>query len=242
MPSQKALQTKRSLVKHRTNTNPGAKPKKAGGFKVGPTNLPDGAYLGKAKKIKADLIHKAKVKKAYFKQLQREGGAGSQAAGSGQTQDGGDDGENEDPDAVFLPGGKFAPEDDNVDFLAEAENRARSRAGPPPPSDSSSSSRRPKPSPSSLFDRRQSSKPGQRSRTHKPLPHPLPKPKQPAPTNEAANKKPVDLRTKEEKLADRKRKQELWNKKSASATGRKRGQPDLSARMEVMLDKIKRGH
>ncbi|KKK20992.1 hypothetical protein ARAM_000646 [Aspergillus rambellii] len=37
------------------------------GFSVGPANLPDGTYRRKAQKIKADLIQKAKVKKAYAK-------------------------------------------------------------------------------------------------------------------------------------------------------------------------------
>lgn len=41
------------------------KPRKA--FRVGPENLPDGAWRRKNTKIKQDLIHKAKVKKAYRK-------------------------------------------------------------------------------------------------------------------------------------------------------------------------------
>ncbi|EPQ28537.1 uncharacterized protein PFL1_03841 [Pseudozyma flocculosa PF-1] len=248
MPSQKALQTKRSLVKHRTNAAPGSRPKKAGGFKVGPTNLPDGAYLGKAKKLKAELIHKAKVKKAYYKQLEREGGAPQRPDHRGRGDDGGadDDGGNDDPDAVFVPGGRFAPDDDEIDFLAEAEKRARSRAGPPPPQTSDDDGPSTAASASRSAPRRDgkeasTARPDQRQRKHKPLPHPVAKPKQPAPVEDASSKKPVDTRTKEEKLADRARNKELWNKKSASREGQKRGQPDLSARMEVMLNKIKRG-
>ncbi|KAJ5752897.1 hypothetical protein N7520_009814 [Penicillium odoratum] len=41
--------------------------KKRKGFSVGPANLPDGTYRRKTQKIKSDLIHKAKVKKAYAK-------------------------------------------------------------------------------------------------------------------------------------------------------------------------------
>ncbi|KAJ8122700.1 hypothetical protein O1611_g9779 [Lasiodiplodia mahajangana] len=37
------------------------------GFRVGPENLPDGPWRRKVDKIKKDLIHKAKVKKAYKK-------------------------------------------------------------------------------------------------------------------------------------------------------------------------------
>ncbi|CAG7916611.1 unnamed protein product [Penicillium olsonii] len=41
--------------------------KKRKGFSVGPANLPDGTYRRKTQKLKEDLIHKAKVKKAYAK-------------------------------------------------------------------------------------------------------------------------------------------------------------------------------
>ncbi|KAI0012976.1 hypothetical protein F4779DRAFT_566444 [Xylariaceae sp. FL0662B] len=37
------------------------------GFRVGPQNLPDGPWKRKVDRIKKDLIHKAKVKKAYNK-------------------------------------------------------------------------------------------------------------------------------------------------------------------------------
>ncbi|EFR01390.1 hypothetical protein MGYG_04397 [Nannizzia gypsea CBS 118893] len=46
------------------------RPKK--GFSVGPANLPDGTYRRKVIKIKADLIHKAKLKKSYEKIKARE--------------------------------------------------------------------------------------------------------------------------------------------------------------------------
>lgn len=49
--------------------------KKRKGFRVGPENLPDGAWRRKNTKIKHELIHKAKVKKEYAKvkaELQKE--------------------------------------------------------------------------------------------------------------------------------------------------------------------------
>lgn len=49
--------------------------KKRKGFRVGPDNLPDGAWRRKNTKIKHELIHKAKVKKDYAKvkaELQKE--------------------------------------------------------------------------------------------------------------------------------------------------------------------------
>lgn len=42
------------------------------GFKVGPDNLPDGTWRRKVIAIKKDLIHKAKVKKAYAKLKAKE--------------------------------------------------------------------------------------------------------------------------------------------------------------------------
>jgi hypothetical protein len=48
-----------------SNDEPAKKKRK--GFSVGPSNLPDGTYRRKTQKIKADLIQKAKVKKAYAK-------------------------------------------------------------------------------------------------------------------------------------------------------------------------------
>ncbi|KAF2837242.1 hypothetical protein M501DRAFT_195687 [Patellaria atrata CBS 101060] len=42
------------------------------GFDIVPPNLPDGLHKRKIQKIKRDLIHKAKVKKAYAKIKERE--------------------------------------------------------------------------------------------------------------------------------------------------------------------------
>ncbi|KAK3294756.1 uncharacterized protein B0H64DRAFT_443802 [Chaetomium fimeti] len=51
-----------------STTDETRKPKKAKhGFRVGPENLPDGAWRRKVTKIKKDLITKAKVKKQYAK-------------------------------------------------------------------------------------------------------------------------------------------------------------------------------
>ncbi|KAF4457173.1 hypothetical protein F53441_861 [Fusarium austroafricanum] len=48
------------------NSAPEAKKPKHG-FRVGPENLPDGPWRRKVTKVKKELIHKAKVKKAYAK-------------------------------------------------------------------------------------------------------------------------------------------------------------------------------
>ncbi|KAL4915550.1 hypothetical protein BDW62DRAFT_123593 [Aspergillus aurantiobrunneus] len=64
MAPKQPLDTKPSSKKHQPE---GPANKKRKGFSVGPANLPDGTYRRKAEKIKADLIQKAKVKKAYAK-------------------------------------------------------------------------------------------------------------------------------------------------------------------------------
>ncbi|KAH7160911.1 hypothetical protein EDB81DRAFT_331169 [Dactylonectria macrodidyma] len=56
------------------------------GFRVGPENLPDGPWRRKVTKIKKDLIHKAKVKKAYAKIKAREQQTAS-SGGDNEAQD-----------------------------------------------------------------------------------------------------------------------------------------------------------
>ncbi|KAI5918601.1 hypothetical protein F4810DRAFT_566534 [Camillea tinctor] len=56
---------KRPLDSEDAESSVTKKPRK--GFRVGPGNLPDGPWKRKVDKIKKDLIHKAKVKKAYKK-------------------------------------------------------------------------------------------------------------------------------------------------------------------------------
>ncbi|KAI2465089.1 hypothetical protein F4781DRAFT_435760 [Annulohypoxylon bovei var. microspora] len=59
------MATKRPLESDGAATPAAKKLRK--GFRVGPQNLPDGPWKRKVDKIKKDLIHKAKVKKAYKK-------------------------------------------------------------------------------------------------------------------------------------------------------------------------------
>ncbi|KAK0391263.1 hypothetical protein NLU13_0764 [Sarocladium strictum] len=66
------------------------------GFVVGPENLPDGPWRRKITKVKKELIHKAKVKKAYAKIKAREEQA---AASSGKPQLANTDGETQEHEA-----------------------------------------------------------------------------------------------------------------------------------------------
>ena len=169
---------KRSVVKHRTR---GSEPHKKGGFHVGATNVPNGAYIGRAKKHKEALIHKAKVKKAYYKMLDREKGAAPVEASPIQDV------------------GRFASENEQ-----EESSAPRAAAGRAP------------------------------SQRKKKLPYFYTPPKQP-------REKAQPQRTREQALDEREARRKLWNRKSPSRLGRERGQPDLGARMQVMLDKIQRG-
>lgn len=170
---------KRSVVKHHTRA-----PHKKGGFSGGGVNAAAGSYIGRAKKVKADLIHKAKVKKAYYRMLEKEGLSKGEPPAE-QTDEGTD-------------GAK--------DGAAEEDARAPAPAPAPAPA-------------------------AERPRKKK-LPYFYVPPKK---TKEAPT------RTREEALGERQQKKELWHRKSPSRLGSKRGQPDLGARMEVMLDKIQKG-
>ncbi|KAI2629352.1 hypothetical protein GGS21DRAFT_219006 [Xylaria nigripes] len=69
-----------------TDAGPGPALKKhRKGFRVGPENLPDGPWRRKVDKIKKDLIHKAKVKKAYNKIKTAELAASSSATPANTT-------------------------------------------------------------------------------------------------------------------------------------------------------------
>lgn len=209
--------TKKQLVKHRTSATP-SNGKKTGGFQVGPKHLPDGAYLGKHKRIKAELIHKAKVKKEYYKQLKQDksgaSGASSNAAPLGKRGSAAEASDDSSPLPFTLPKdqGRFAPENGGDDESLELD-LALSGGKP------------------DLRPRKVG-----KAKNKKPLPHPLPK----AVPRDEVPEKVWDTRTKEEKEQERLKKNKMWNKPSGSRTGQARGQPNLGARMEVMLDKIRK--
>ncbi|WFC97984.1 hypothetical protein MYAM1_000705 [Malassezia yamatoensis] len=186
---------KRSVVKHRTRTSPNKKHQS--GFHTGATNVPNGAYIGRAKKLKADLIHKAKVKKAYSK-LQHSKQAEQNAADLYKNEE--DQVESLEQPTQDL--GRFAPENPEDDLLERISKKdERPRAAP-------------------------------KDKTRKKLPYFV----APDKVKESKDEKP--RRTREEALLQREKRHAMWNKKSPSERGRARGQPDLGARMQVMLEKI----
>ncbi|WFD42070.1 hypothetical protein MPSI1_000708 [Malassezia psittaci] len=186
---------KRSVVKHRTRSSPDKKHRS--GFQTGATNVPNGAYIGRAKKLKADLIHKAKVKKAYSK-LQHSKQAGQHTSERYESE--GDETEPQEQPIQDL--GRFAPENPEDDLLERISRKdERPRAEP-------------------------------KQKTRKKLPYFI------APDKEKESREEKPRRTREEALSQREKRHAMWNKKSPSERGRARGQPDLGARMQVMLEKI----
>ncbi|KAJ9478123.1 rRNA-processing protein FYV7 [Pseudozyma hubeiensis] len=214
--------TKKQLVKHRTSATP-SNGKKTGGFQVGPKHLPDGAYLGKHKRIKAELIHKAKVKKDYYKQLKQ----GKSASGSATSSNAAPLGER---------GSRMVAQDERSSHLPFALPKDQGRFAPEDGADDSDSAQLDLALSGSKQDLRPR-KAGGKAKSNKPLPHPLPKS---TARRDDEEDKTRDTRSKEEKEQERLKKNKMWNKPSGSRTGQARGQPNLGARMEVMLDKIRK--
>ncbi|KAI5284992.1 hypothetical protein KEM54_000907 [Ascosphaera aggregata] len=99
-----------------------AQHKKKKGFSVGPANLPDGTYRRKVKKIKTDLIHKAKVRKAYAKIKERDLPAILEKSHYSATTDGGEENISDTSrPASSSKGPELHPE--RVQMLEEAEKR-----------------------------------------------------------------------------------------------------------------------
>ena len=179
-----------------------------------------------AKKIKSRLIENAKVKKAFYR------GAGSSSSGAPPLI-------SEAEQVVTRDEGRFAPEDPvakaalaDVDEPLRVREQKRARgtaagesAGPSTSAEGSRGS--------------EGEAPGKRRRVERPKfapPPPRSKGKQreerPAAAAPAISDKPQ--RTREQAEQERRQRE-----KKAAKTNR-RGQPDLGARMELLLEKIKR--
>lgn len=227
---------KRSIVKHQTNAAfsnrhtaakgdfSKVKGKGKGGFKVGPSHAPDGAYLGRAKKIKADLIEKAKVKKRYYKELNKEKNveANQERFSSLEERD----------------EGRFAPaagadQSDGL-TLAQKERRAHKL---------NNRRRDDVDGENALGRRERSERDALREAERKALER-----IQGGSSNvkRASHTSGEDAVGKTSKLSIEQRKEQRekrnaqWNSKSGSFTGRQRGQPNLGSRINLLLDKIKR--
>ncbi|WQF83473.1 hypothetical protein CDEST_08487 [Colletotrichum destructivum] len=98
----------------------GQQAKKRKGFRVGPDNLPEGPWRRKVEKKKLELIHKAKIKKAYAKIKQKE--LASQDSSKAQQHD---------TVAAAAPPAKEASSDDELDDVQEPQTREPSNSPEP---------------------------------------------------------------------------------------------------------------
>lgn len=245
-------------------------PKKRKGFRVGPENLPDGAWRRKNTKIKHELIHKAKVKKDYAKvkaELERErerqeasrpGPAADEPQVHPDRQQRMDDEQHDrqhvNPERQALLDGEGAPP------------RRQGRRGEPAPADSSREDGAPQgegedDGPTPTTRTAQPSETTTTTTTSQPPP-----PHDPRPRRGARNRRPdyydkaleEGSRKKAEAEARRaeaeRREQErarsiderertrraMLKAKGFSASGKPRGKPKLGRESKVLLDKVKR--
>lgn len=156
---------------------------------------PDGSHTS-AKKHKAELIHKAKVKRAYFKMLQKDEPTSSTHLESDEPHD----------------LGRFASED-QTNGKQSGETMYPTTSASAQASDGT----------------------GKRKKK-------LPYFYRPSSTHTESQPREVTKpsRTREQALEERNARRALWHRTSPSRLGKQRGQPDLGARMQVMLDKIQR--
>ncbi|CAD6954737.1 unnamed protein product, partial [Tilletia controversa] len=280
-----------------SNTN--SRGRGRGGFHVGPTHAPAGSYLGRAKKIKEELIAKAKTKKAYYALLKRDGmsvperrSRGAEGAGEGKgvggkddffdhgSQDGGDDDDGTDAGD--------GDEDEDQEDVTDEQQRHRPPTSRFTLSHDTAEEAQDKPSldPLRMLEEQRAARTAAAQRKSKKVLAAEAKQTGDADGDDLSRKRRRDVqedgargsakrRAEEEvvmhrhfnnnadatstsesskrtndpkqqadhqpersKPEERQRQREAWNKLSNSARGRARGQPDLGARVGVMLERI----
>lgn len=172
-----------------------------------------GLHLNTAKKIKADLIEKAKIKRQFYKSIKGKEGIISAEQ----------EGEHGDVENSLLhrDEGKFAPESqegdksDEPDILYQMRNREELSAAQNVGKTDNKESRQ-------KIKKQDSTTPQVDS----------------VPASRKAKGLGENL-SKEERQKIREKKQERWNSQSGSQKGRERGQPNLGARMDLLLERIK---
>ncbi|KAK2613424.1 hypothetical protein N8I77_000340 [Diaporthe amygdali] len=227
--------------------------KKRKGFRVGPDNLPDGAWRRKNTKIKHELIHKAKVKKDYAKvkaELQKEKEKETQEKPSAGTEE-----------PQIHPDRQQRMDDDQLDrqhVNPERQALLDGEAAPLPPRQA----RRERPVPA---DGEQEGE-QQSEHVHAPRAQPAEPSADPKPRRERHKRRPdyydkaleEGQRKKEEaeaRAAEKERREQerarsiderertrraMLKAKGFSASGKRRGPPKLGRESKVLLDKVKR--
>ncbi|WVQ76558.1 hypothetical protein IAR50_006228 [Cryptococcus sp. DSM 104548] len=225
-----------------------------GGFKTGPARAGKDAYMGKAKKMKDDLIQRAKVKKQFAKVLKKEGmdserlGDGSKRRQEREPREAGNEkkgfkgkGKPREGQSQEKRGPRGGREDEDM-------ARILARAGPSKPSPSSRPLKSSKPYPNSkhLTKRPRDSSPS--SSFSAPAPTAPPKPRALSPERLALPEPPkvdgkeASLRTlKKEGFSKYHRPRDAPVSVAGAPRGKgTRGQPNMGSRMDVLLEKIRR--
>ncbi|BFZ62020.1 hypothetical protein YB2330_003099 [Saitoella coloradoensis] len=235
-----------------------------GGFRVGKP-LPEGAYTGKADKLKANLIHKAKVKKQYAKTLQKESDDGSLTSyyqrlleevdtatgsvtprkktannnttvwGAGSKDDDNSDGD--DKTEVEDEQAQRSGSEEAYDLDASSsEDDMVSNIGLETPAEASHRVR-PRPQASQTLFRQETAGPQiHPSRRHKPSPF------QRAESHADRVRREREERENEVQEQEKAKKNKLearQNRKAAMSAKTRKGQPLMKSRMEGLLDKVK---
>ncbi|KAF2996804.1 hypothetical protein E8E13_001336 [Curvularia kusanoi] len=105
------------------SSRPAKKAKK--GFQIGPANLPDGTHKRKVKKIKENIIYKAKLKKQYAKLKAREEDAEEGSRKSVYDREAELNADDDHDDAAEpVPEATLEPHPDRVKMLEEPEKEA----------------------------------------------------------------------------------------------------------------------
>lgn len=198
------------------------------GFNVGP-RLAKGSYTGKFEKIKAGLIHNAKIKKQYAKMLKREGLDGGDSRMDTEEEDNNAEGdapmEIEDPGSITSrrkgKGRMRNPDDMDQDGPSPTQPVLRKRKSSElerAPDDMSS-------------DDEAGPAPGPDVPSSSTYVHPSRRDVDPEPQRKRQRTSEAEIEQKREK---RNRDRLAWGKKT------RKGQPNLGSRMGVLLGKVER--
>lgn len=244
--------------KPRARSAPNASAKQ--GFKTAPSRAPQDAYLGKgvysilrvltryilsaqilantayesaAKKIKTDLIQRAKVKKQYAKVLRAEGMESERLGDGSRRRNEREESDNKLKGKTGSFKGKERREREERGEEDPDTARIRARAGP---SSSSSSFSRPNKPFNKSYNNKPYDKTTRKSRVEEAPPKPKVRALSPSPPPSAPSSEPKpSLRTlKKEGFS------KYHRAKDATGLSKGRGQPNMGARMGVLLEKIKR--
>lgn len=185
-----------------------------------------------AKKLKADLIEKAKIKKRYFKELNEKANSHSDSQASNLFH--------------VRDEGRFAPEDgaegkDGLGMVEAEIGSQKRRRRKEEEGENGSGRKKMSKSEQNKAELVRVAESESKRRLQGGIMHFDSDEKDREISESKPKYKSKDAETSEQKKEQRQKKQEKWNSRSGSRAGRQRGQPNLGARMDLLLDRIKQG-